>query len=367
MSYITSWVGDHEGGYAYEERFLESLEPRIKRRKAHAREISESPIDTYQPRDALDAIGAIAGEQQVIMINEEHRTPVHRALTLRLLPILYAKGFRYLAAETLFESDPELNKRGYPTQETGYYSADPVFGDLIRTALKIGYKLVPYEHVRAVRCKPSPDNPMSCDDERERGQAKNLIARILQADPQAKILVHAGRDHNAEKSTEYLSMMGWHFKQLSKIDPFTIDQMHMSERRNPADEEPLYRYVTREREFARPTVFQSESGEFWKGGASHDMTVFNPRARYEQGRPTWLKLGGLRKPQVLDFEKLDRAEPVLVQAFMAEEGENAVPVDQVLLYPGKDVPVLMLPSGTMRVRAIDKSGRVLGSYEVTLP
>ncbi len=37
------------------------------------------------------------------------------------------------------------------------------------------------------------------------------------------------------------------------------------------------------------------------------------------------------------FEQLDHPEPVLVQAFMAGEGDNAVP------------------------------GRVLGSYEVTLP
>jgi hypothetical protein len=38
-----------------------------------------------------------------VMINEEHDTPLHRAFTTRLLPVLYAKGFRYLAAETLDE------------------------------------------------------------------------------------------------------------------------------------------------------------------------------------------------------------------------------------------------------------------------
>ncbi len=90
-------------------------------------------------------------------------------------------------------------------------------------------------------------------------------------------------------------------------------------------------------------------------------------ARRAPGEPAAPQLGGLRRPQALDFGELEHPEPVLVQAFMAGEAENAVPVDQVLLYPGKNVPVLMLPSGTMRVRAIDKSGRVLGSYEVTLP
>ena len=45
MSYITSWVGDHEAAYLYEERFLESLEPRIQRRKAHAPE-RKAPLST---------------------------------------------------------------------------------------------------------------------------------------------------------------------------------------------------------------------------------------------------------------------------------------------------------------------------------
>ena len=179
MSYITSYIGDHEAAYKYEERLLESLAPRNKLRESYAKDISSSPIDSYQPHNALEAISSIAGSQQVIMINEEHRTPLHRAFTLRLLPMLYAKGFRYFAAETLNESDTALNKRGYPTQQTGSYTADPVFGDVIRTALKIGYKLVPYEYIFPTRCIPEPDNPMSCDDERERGQAQNLVDRIL--------------------------------------------------------------------------------------------------------------------------------------------------------------------------------------------
>jgi hypothetical protein len=35
------------------------------------------------------------------MINEEQRTPFHRAETLQLPAKLYAKGFRYFAAETV--------------------------------------------------------------------------------------------------------------------------------------------------------------------------------------------------------------------------------------------------------------------------
>jgi hypothetical protein len=372
MALINSYVGDYAALYEYEEKFLESLEPVNRMRASFAKEITSSPIDNYQPRAALAAIASISGGQQVMMINEEHRTPLHRAFTLQLLPLLYARGFRYFAAETLNNSDAaELNRRGYPTQKTGTYSAEPVYGDLIRTALKVGFQVVPYD-VDDFDCTPKPDNPLSCQDERERGQAQNLYDRILKQDPQAKILVHAGRDHNAESREEGFSMMAWHFRDITKINPFTIDQMHLSERRNPADEEPLYRYVTGKWKLAEPTVFQSANEDFWKTGTNHDLKVFHPRAQYENNRPTWLRLGGLRKPHRIDFKKLrltvkrhkfDGQEPILVQAFAAGESANAVPVDQIILYPNKEIPVLMLPKGSFRIRAMDKTGNILRQYE----
>ncbi|CAA9400141.1 MAG: hypothetical protein AVDCRST_MAG74-1532 [uncultured Pyrinomonadaceae bacterium] len=52
-----------------------------------------------------------------------------------------------------------------------------------------------------------------------------------------------------------------------------------------------------------------------------------------------------------------------MQAFAAGESADAVPVDQIILYPNKEIPVLMLPKGNFRVRAIDKTGNVLRQYE----
>ena len=50
--------------------------------------------------------------------------------------------------------------------------------------------------------------------------------------------------------------------------------------------------------------------------------------------------------------------PILVQAFVAGESNDAVPVDQIIVYPNKEIPVLMLPKGNFRIRAIDRNGRV---------
>jgi hypothetical protein len=38
----------------------------------------------------------------------------------------------------------------------------------------------------------------------------------------------------------------------------------------------------------------------------------------------------------------------LVQAFIASEGEDAIPVDQVLVTHGKPVPMLLLPKARVR-------------------
>jgi hypothetical protein len=375
LEYITllySYVGDYREAYAYEDKLLASFKGLDKIREMYAKDLTSSPVDNYRPRSAIEAIASIADKHQVIMINEEHRTPVHRALTLQLLSVLYAKGFRYFAAETIDEKDTELSRRGYATQKTGFYTSDPVYADVIRTALKLGYKVVPYEYMKD--CTPKPDNPMSCQNERERGQAQNLFDRILKNDPQAKIFVHVGRSHNAKINNDgQFAYMGWYFREITKIDPFVIDQVRMSERRSPSDEHPLYRYAIRRGWIKESTVFQSASGDLWTDDKNiADVRVFQPRAEYVNGRPTWLRMGGLRHASPLDLKKLkvnaqDRLfkaeKPLLIQAFVEGEGADAVPIDQLILYPGKPIPELMLPKGSFQVRAMDESGTVTGHYK----
>ncbi|HKY06129.1 MAG TPA: hypothetical protein VJQ56_14635 [Blastocatellia bacterium] len=373
MSYLHSYVGNYQEAHAYYDDIVGEetrSDKQIKSSPKTEKDIESSPLDAYQARSAIETIAALADTHNVIMINEEHDEPMHRAFTTRLLPLLYAKGFRYLAAETLMATDKDLNQRGYPTQKTGFYTADPVYGDMIRTAMKLGYKAVAYEHASGGRCTPQADNPSSCQDERERGQAQNLYDRIFRDDPKAKVIVHVGRGHNQEIKREKLSMMAAHFKVITGIDPFTIDQMFMSERSSPAAERAVYRYITAKREIKEPVAFQSEKGEFWKG-YGFDLQLFHPRTRYERGRPVWLRMGGMRKAKEIEMVKLKGAKQalstpspvILVQAFFAREGTDALPVDQVVVTNAKDAPVLVLPRGAYRIRAIDKAGKIVGQYE----
>jgi hypothetical protein len=209
-----------------------------------------------------------------------------------------------------------------------------------------------------------------CQNERERGQAQNLYDRILREEPKAKILVHVGRGHNQQLKLETWAQMGWHFKDITGITPLSVNQM-LSERSEPKYEGGLYRYVLGKWKLKEPSVFVNKRGDYYKD-YGYNLMIFHPRSIYENGRPTWLKASGARKAAAINLKRLKLKsgnkmfagnEPVLIQAFYSRESTDAVPVDQIIIYPKQQIPVLMLPVGTFRISAMDKTGKILSQYE----
>ena len=148
---------------------------------------------------------------------KHHAKPVHRAFTYSLLEDLYKAGYHYLAMETF---NNYANKcLDSLNVFTGYYTNEPIGGELVRKALQLGYKLVSYEDTAALEHNSS---------QRDSIQAQNIYS-IIKKDPSAKILVHAGYGHIYEEKTGDYTPMGWWFKKISGIDPFTIDQTTMTQ------------------------------------------------------------------------------------------------------------------------------------------
>ncbi|HMW02082.1 MAG TPA: hypothetical protein PL157_14270 [Acidobacteriota bacterium] len=326
-----------------------------------------SPLDGYTPQNAFQVIESTADIRQVIFINEAHHVPRHRAFTLQLLKVLYQKGFRYFAAETLSDADAELGRRGYPLfGKTGIYTNEPVYGDLVRTALKLGYTVVPYEENSP--CSPDEKDPDSCIKKRERGQAQHLYDRILAKDSKAKILVHAGYSHiNKGGFGRGLLSMAQNFKEISGIEPFSIDQVQMMEHSSPDYEKPVYGQAIQPGRVTEPTIFQSKDGKLFveeKHRSNYDAQIFHPRSKTKSGRPDWLLMGGLRKPYKFPKDLCHNTFPCLVQALLPDEGNGAVPVDQVTISSGKQIPALVLPPGPFLIRAVDQSGKVIASRQV---
>ncbi|HEX6053052.1 MAG TPA: hypothetical protein VFZ21_27480 [Gemmatimonadaceae bacterium] len=308
--------------------------------------------------DAVETISGAADSTRVIFINEAHHVPQTRLLTLALLEPLRAKGFTHLAAETLSPFDSSLNARDYPVRGSGYYSNEPLFGEVLREARRLGYVLVPYEAMGS-----------TSQDARETGQATNLRDRIFRDRPDARVLVHAGYSHINESGTlAGAKPMAVRFRELTGIDPLTIDQTSMYEHSSRAREDPIYRHVLDRPARTTPFVLVDAEGRPWTNRPGvHDVTVFLPRTQLRDGRPDWLWRAGARRPYVVRGSSCSGHEVCVVAARLEAESADAVPRDVVLLRPGDAGRTLALPAGRYVITIRDPAGAMLSDTTVTVP
>lgn len=167
---------------------------------------------TKVPVSISDIIKRIK-DHQVVMFNESHLSPQCRLLINLLLPQLYKEGFRVLALEGMSEDEKRINKEGFPNIESGFYTREPNMANLIRTAKKNGYNIIGYEDFENTK-------------DRDLAQAENLIkkSRITKGD-NVKVILLAGGGHINESEDEKNRSMAKYFKNLTGIDPFTINQV----------------------------------------------------------------------------------------------------------------------------------------------
>ena len=271
-----------------------------------------------------DVMDSIIENNRVIMMNEMHFNPISRAFVISWLKKCYQNGYRYLAAETLRASDSLLNQRcTVLLGETGWYSDEPVFGDLFRTALNMGYTLVPYE-----------GDGFGVD--REVNQAKNLVTNILEKDPEAKFLLLGGFGHIADRNGWY--SMGRYFKEQSGIDPFTINCiMTFDDPYGETDSLQTVYYDLIDNMPVREPIFLYDTVKhIYPCTAGMDVTCCLPRTRFiEDNIPDW-KLYNGKVLYTLDRRFIDENgfPEGCVSAFLKSEGEQCVPVDQYMY--GKD-------------------------------
>lgn len=319
---------------------------------------SQHKFQKYKPKNINDFLDSIASTYQIIIFNEAHNLPQNRITTLRALNLLYKKGFRYLALEALSDKDTLINKRGYALSHyssEGYHFIDePCFGDMIRVACKIGFKLVPYEF--------KSKNPL----ERESNQATNIVNRILKRDTKAKVIIHNGYSHG-DKDPD-LKQMGYFLKQMTNAKIIFLDQWRLSSSIDSSFESPDYRYAVTVNKMTEPTVFiEPFTKKIWKLDESFgDVPLFLPKTNIINGRPDWLLFGAKK----VYFPLIDSmgiiSFPVLLQALKTSEGKDAIPVDQFEMTQINDKKCLFLYADTYTIRILDKNGIVIYSKEIII-
>ena len=296
-----------------------------------------SPLgDTrYNAQPALSAIPRLARGHRAVFFNEAHNIPLTRTLTVELLTRLRAEGFNYFAAETVYQTDTGLQSRGYPTKSSGFYTEEPICAEMVRTALKLGYKVIGYEALSN-----------ATGDAREAEQARNIYRQVFKNDPEAKLVVDAGYAH-IQESGVYLggSSMAQHLRKLVDIDPLTVEQTMLYGHPAASDDHPYYGPVMDQLHPAQPIVFVSQSGKPWSLRPGYDISVWFPPQVIHRGRPTWLSLGGERKPYYVDGARCNHHFPCLVEARYRNEGNDAIAADRVVLDP---VPLNAIPSDRVK-------------------
>jgi len=296
---------------------------------------------------AVDYIVRESRKHHFLLINESHYNSQNRSFTADLLRPLWDRGYRYLALEALGYKDNMLEERGYPILKSGYYIQDPVFGNMVRDALAIGYKLVSYETESAEKEGTA----------RDLDQAINILHKTLNIDSIGKVIVHAGYSHILEFGRGSYIPMGKQLRSLSGRDVFTIDQESMCDLNDDGKIHPYYLHAKRKLSLTEPAIlFDRKPFVDPMNYGAIDAQVYHPPTKFENGRPSWR----LKKPYVTvkmpSF--FDEFHGCLIQVQMKSDQNDAVPVDQTIIYGETS---LVLPPGKYRLRVIDCEGALIAT------
>jgi hypothetical protein len=352
LTQAISFTEDYESVLEFQKKGYDSVVDDVAQRQ-----ISKL-IDGYKNIKHVDArkyISFLARNYRVIMINESHSKTLHRAFMCSLLEDLYKKGYRYLAMEMLSNSSEHVLDKLTPS--TGYYCREPVAGELIRTALDIGYKLVSYEDTA---------QQVHTATQRDSIQALNLY-RVVQEDSTAKMIVFAGYGHIAENniSLDYIPM-GMAFKKLSGIDPLTVDQTDMTEDGEFPYGKAFYDAYVQKYSLPGPSIALINDEPLNPTASNlYDLSVIHPRTVYRDGRPTWMDMFGRRQPLYIKPPK----SCFLVQAYYQFESfgnkpGGVIPADQTYIPTGKGNYLLYLKRGKYIILFRDMNYRILNSQHI---
>lgn len=337
----------------------------------------------WSSADAADTIVALAAQRRIVMINEAHHDAHTRRLTLELLPRLRALGFNYFAAEALSADDPGLAGRGYPVRKSGTeYLRDPLYGDIVRVAIRLGFTVVPY------------DNTFS-GQRRENAQAEALYRQVFAKDPDARLFVHAGYAH-IDKAAERLGSvqpMAMRLQALTGQVPLSVDQTDILE--TGLDTSDAYHRLLRAFPSARPEVLLNrQTGKPWSARpAAYDINVILPASlsldafgkyRYgyrlnsdesglphvveanEMQRANWLTLDGRRRPYPISAALCRGTIPCVVDAHYAAEPDDAIAADRYAFMGPNEAAELYLRPGRYRLRASNSDGHTLAESTVDI-
>ena len=280
----------------------------------HKLKQSEELSETITPSDAKDFILNNFLNEKIIMFNEAHLYPQHRTFINSLLKDLYDNGYRHLFMEAL---SPENTNITYPEREMGIYANEPCMANLVRNAVRTGFKLHAYDgYAYKNRDSVSAEN----------------IYKVIQDNPQDKFLVICGFDHNNENRPQSLAS---YLNKTAQINPLTIDLTVYSEPESSDYYNELINYYHIE----VPTVLTDTDNKqvCMKNSSGRDVYVVFPHTEYVHGYPQWMI-----DPKENKFEDSDLSDYDIAKVYYKEElTQVKYPIPYSIKYRNNDNRILI--------------------------
>ena len=349
-------LGNHSRALSYRDKMIRHHPDGVQANVALPRHATSIPAISYVVEQARN--------HRVVMVNEEHHISTDRLFSLALLHPLYEQGYRYLAVEAVWTGERDLNERGYPIRESGFYVSDVVFAELLRSAVALGYKIVPYE---ATYEQSQASDDMNELQARDYWQARNLISETIEQDPNAKVLVHCGLQHIEEEVSSRWWPMAYYFREATGLDPLTVDQTLLAERGAKGLEHGWRRDAEARGLVSDDSVvlLDGEGVPLLVDLNKVDMHVLTPRTTISNGRPMWMVMNGRRSRFPIDTVECVE-EACVIEVFEANWVERAVPYDRIEVV--MDFVDLYLPRGTeVDIRAHRLNGSLVFQRRVKTP
>lgn len=313
--------------------------------------------NNYHFYNAISVVDSISKNQRAIFINEAHHVSQHRNFIRYLLPILFNNGYTFLGMEAFNSKDTLITKRGYPIKESGFYTKDPEYAELIRDAILIGFKIFGYEAKRGENGK-----------EREISQAENIY-NIIKADSTSKVLIIAGFDHIREDTLlkSWGKAMAVRFFEFSGINPITFDQVEFTTKFFDYNTNPIWKTINP----INSVIPISENGNFKNPYSTKmfDYYIFHPKPNLVDSIPIWKYSYG-RTPYFVKENFINPNENYIIIAYdyaeFINEKKNTlqlIPKDIVSI-KDNNKPLLLKP-GKYYIEIINSSKKIIFSQTLT--
>jgi len=312
-------------------------------------------LSGVRAEDALVRIAREASNRQIVILNEAHNCSRHRAFLGVVLRRLKELGYNYLAAETFLNAPPTPRAEPYHQVTSRFdpldsiYTRDPVLAESIREAVGAGWRLISYEQHAGQRT-PGLSTQESVE-RREAAQAENLKSALDAIGGDARVVVYVGWGHLRERPTsEGRRMMASRLKEISGIDPLTIEQSQTGSFGPHGRDSPETMSILQQLSPSRPIIAEADGKVVGAAELSADLAVYHPSLADVDGRPGWLAADQGRVRAPITLPKSLAGTLMLAQAVSSGSPKAVVPADQVLLRGDSRSATLFLRTGQYLLR-----------------